>query len=169
MTGPPRVAVWLVAHLASRYSRDSLLGDLWEEYSQGRSRGWYWKQVAIAIGLAACNALHADRWLSMTRWLLRAMAAVLWMTALVLLVRHSEHPGVCSADVSSLLLVCLGALCLTASMLWSRRRDVRRSKLRKGLLLLSATVALGAATLTWAGTTAQASRIPSVATCRSAR
>lgn len=166
MSGPPRLAVWLVSHLASSYSRDSLLGDLSEEYSHGRSRRWYWKQVAIAIGLAASNALNAARWFSISLVLLRAMAAVLSTTALVSFVRDSQHPVICSVAVPPVLLFSLGALCLVVSMLMSQRRQVRGSKLRKGLLLLSVTVALGMATLTWAGTAAPVSPMSSAA-CRS--
>lgn len=167
MSAPPRLAVWLVSHLASRYSRESLIGDLLEEYSRGRSRRWYWQQVAIAIGLAAANALTAARWLLISLVLLRAMAAVLSLTALVSFVRHSQYGAICSLGVPPVLLVSLGALCLVVSMLMSQRRHARRPRLRRGLLLLSVTIALGTATLTWAGTTAPVSPMSSAAMCRS--
>jgi hypothetical protein len=48
---PPRVATWLLQHLGPRYHRESLAGDLFEEYQQGRSRAWYWRQVIVAVGV----------------------------------------------------------------------------------------------------------------------
>jgi hypothetical protein len=48
---PPRVATWLLHHLGPRYHGDSLAGDLFEEYQQGRSRTWYWRQVIVAVGI----------------------------------------------------------------------------------------------------------------------
>ena len=53
---PPRVATWLLQHLGPRYQCDSLAGDLFEEYQQGRSRTWYWRQVIVAVGIG--RAMH---------------------------------------------------------------------------------------------------------------
>ena len=46
---PPRMATWLLKHLGPRYCRDSLIGDLFEEYQQGRTRAWYWRQSGVAV------------------------------------------------------------------------------------------------------------------------
>ena len=46
---PPPMATWLLAHLGPRYRRDSLAGDLFEEYQQGRTRAWYWRQTGMAV------------------------------------------------------------------------------------------------------------------------
>jgi len=46
---PPRTATWLLKHLGPRYRRDSLVGDLLEEYQQGRTRTWYWRQTGVAV------------------------------------------------------------------------------------------------------------------------
>jgi len=46
---PPRLASWLLHHLASSPQRESLAGDLIERYHQGRSATWYWRQVLAAI------------------------------------------------------------------------------------------------------------------------
>ncbi|MBS0416266.1 MAG: hypothetical protein JSR66_01030 [Proteobacteria bacterium] len=46
---PPRMAAWLLKYLGPRYRRDSLVGDLFEEYQQGRSRAWYWRQTGMAV------------------------------------------------------------------------------------------------------------------------
>ena len=46
---PPRLASWLLHHLASGPQRESLAGDLIERYHQGQSATWYWRQVLAAI------------------------------------------------------------------------------------------------------------------------
>ena len=46
---PPRVADWLLFRLASGPRRDSLIGDLHEQYRRGRSAAWYWRQTVKAI------------------------------------------------------------------------------------------------------------------------
>ena len=46
---PPRLASWLLHHLASSPQRESLAGDLIERYHEGQSATWYWRQVLAAI------------------------------------------------------------------------------------------------------------------------
>ena len=46
---PPRLASWLLHHLASSPQRESLAGDLIERYHEGQSATWYWRQVLSAI------------------------------------------------------------------------------------------------------------------------
>jgi len=54
---PPRVATWLAQRLVSGPKRESLLGDLIEQYRQGRSGIWYWRQVLAAILVGPCTIL----------------------------------------------------------------------------------------------------------------
>jgi len=46
---PPKLASWLLCHQVSGYQAESLAGDLTEEYTQGRSEGWFWRQVLSAV------------------------------------------------------------------------------------------------------------------------
>jgi hypothetical protein len=46
--GPPPLAAWLLRRIGG-YRAESLSGDLFEEYSQGRGIGWYWRQVLRAV------------------------------------------------------------------------------------------------------------------------
>ena len=59
---PPRVATWLAQRLVSGPRRESLLGDLIEQYRQGRSGIWDWRQVlaAILVGTAARSCRSQD-------------------------------------------------------------------------------------------------------------
>ena len=46
---PPAIATWLLQHLGDGVKNEALTGDLLEELSQGRSAGWYWRQVVAAL------------------------------------------------------------------------------------------------------------------------
>ena len=66
---PPRVATWLAQSLVPGPRRESLVGDLIEQYRQGRSGIWYWRQVLAAILVGNVHDLAAHKMLA-----LRALA-----------------------------------------------------------------------------------------------
>jgi hypothetical protein len=78
------MATWVLEHVARRYRRESLTGDLIEEYRAGRSSAWYWGQVLVSVIVAACGALR-----SRTATLL-AVRVVLGLALVCAFVR--EHP-----------------------------------------------------------------------------
>jgi hypothetical protein len=45
----PRLAVWMLSRILRGRRSEALIGDLAEEYRQGRSRTWYWRQALWAI------------------------------------------------------------------------------------------------------------------------
>jgi hypothetical protein len=49
---PPATASWLIRRLGPARYRESLMGDLIEQFHLGRSDSWYWRQVVIAVVLA---------------------------------------------------------------------------------------------------------------------
>lgn len=55
---PPRPATWLLERLAGTPDFDPLIGDLAEQYAQGRSRFWYWWQTMGVIGLELVRSLR---------------------------------------------------------------------------------------------------------------
>lgn len=55
---PPRLANWLLERFGTTSRLHSLLGDLAEEYANGRSQAWYWQQ---ALGTVALDVLRAMR------------------------------------------------------------------------------------------------------------
>ena len=59
-SGPPAVATWLLEHIRFSNTDESLAGDLLEEFTQGRSSAWYWRQVlmAIVVGFAKEVRIH---------------------------------------------------------------------------------------------------------------
>src|SRR5579862_5377352 len=48
---PPRLATWLLKRLVSDERRESLMGDLIEQFHHRPSRAWYWRQVLLAIAM----------------------------------------------------------------------------------------------------------------------
>lgn len=89
---PPPLAKWLVEIFASSYRRDALLGDLFEEYAQGRSELWYWKQAGFVLLHALRRVLSAtgrmmrsmlpDSLTSLLRRMTRRLVAILAVAAL---------------------------------------------------------------------------------------
>ena len=57
---PLRLSTWLLGRLAPRHRRESLVGDLHEQMSRGRSAWWYRRQVfgTILAGLTTDVAAH---------------------------------------------------------------------------------------------------------------
>jgi hypothetical protein len=45
------LATWLLEHLTFASDTEAISGDLLEELRAGRSTGWYWRQVLLAIGI----------------------------------------------------------------------------------------------------------------------
>jgi hypothetical protein len=153
---PPALATWLVEHFASDYQRDSLLGDLIEQYNQGGSRFWYWKQVVAALVVASARMLPTLA-VSAARILLRLAAesvAVIGLVSLPYELRGVDTPAdfVRSTLIVTIVLVALIA-CLPLRATITRNLRKRKSPTIKRLLAAFAAITLGAATLTWAATT----------------
>jgi hypothetical protein len=57
---PPAFAVFLLRHLCPKDNREVLIGDLLESFREGRSDGWFWRQVLIALlaGVSKGLRLH---------------------------------------------------------------------------------------------------------------
>jgi hypothetical protein len=56
--GPSKLAFWLLDHQVGGYRVESLVGDLTEEYTLGRSTGWLWSQVLLAVARSYLRALR---------------------------------------------------------------------------------------------------------------
>jgi hypothetical protein len=55
---PPRQATWLLERLGGISDLDPLLGDLAEQFAQGRSGLWYWWQTLGVLGLELVRMLR---------------------------------------------------------------------------------------------------------------
>src|SRR5262245_58613319 len=80
---PPRFATWLLRRLSPELRRDSLIGDLIEQYQRRRSPSWYWRQVLTAILGGAAGDIGDHKLLA-----LRSIALcplLMWLFAIVML------------------------------------------------------------------------------------
>jgi hypothetical protein len=59
---PPRLATWLLEQFSPVLENAPLAGDLIEAFKQGRSSGWYWRQVFGAILIVALPTLLRKQW-----------------------------------------------------------------------------------------------------------
>lgn len=66
---PPRLAARILQEFGPKLNREALAGDLNEAFQQGRSKGWYWRQVVAAI-----------RWGRLIRPLLVSAVLAWWLT-----------------------------------------------------------------------------------------
>jgi hypothetical protein len=58
---PPAVATWLL----ERFCADvALAGDLVEQYREGRSVTWYWKQAIAAVSVYSVSQILEHKWLA---------------------------------------------------------------------------------------------------------
>jgi hypothetical protein len=90
VTNRPSLASWLLQRLACGPKRESLVGDLDEQFERGRSAFWYWRQVlsAILVGVAADlreHKLPAVRsvvltWVVVIAWVESTWALNLWVS-----------------------------------------------------------------------------------------
>jgi hypothetical protein len=67
---PPRLAAWILQEFGPELNQEALAGDLNETFQQGRSKGWYWRQVVAAI-----------RWRRLIRPLLVSGLLGWWLTS----------------------------------------------------------------------------------------
>lgn len=90
---PPRLASWLLHHFASGPRRDSLIGDIIEQYQLGRSLTWYRRQVlaAVVIGSTTCVRMHSRG--ALRALVLAAHVPRLFATAGLLLRYGSSNRG----------------------------------------------------------------------------
>jgi len=160
---PPRLATWLLQRLAPGRHRESLEGDLLERYARGRSRLWYWREVAVAIVIARSHASRA--WRPRIRMaiiknclhLLTELTVVLGATTLIDRSRHTQdwHDMLSPTFMATMaVLMAIGLLSL-----WLRTRlleSTRSLRPIKHLAAFFAVAALGAGTLSWASATSWA-------------
>src|ERR1700689_354489 len=73
---PPKLASWLLKRCGSAFHGESLEGDLFEQYQEGRSRAWYWAQVTAVIWIAGGRLVRTLPWNGPARLLSRGLVEV---------------------------------------------------------------------------------------------
>jgi hypothetical protein len=76
---PPRVAAWLLDRLASGPKRESLIGDLAEQYHRGRSSAWYWRQTVREVLLSAARDIQSHQLIAIRAVVVSWMFLIPWV------------------------------------------------------------------------------------------
>jgi hypothetical protein len=106
---PPRLAAWILQEFGSELNHEALAGDLNEAFQQGRSKGWYWRQVVAAV-----------RWRRLIRPLLVSAAMAWWMTSFI----DGPAPNVVSRPIDMALITAAYFVSLLAPGIMRRRLRV---------------------------------------------
>jgi hypothetical protein len=48
-SNPPMLGIWWLRHACPGIDNDALTGDIIERFREGQTRGWFWRQVFIAV------------------------------------------------------------------------------------------------------------------------
>jgi hypothetical protein len=79
-SNPPTSAIWLLRHACPGNHNQALTGDLVEKFREGRSHGWFWNQVLIAIAVGVLGVIRRH-WPQFSYAIAgTAMPAFLWKT-----------------------------------------------------------------------------------------
>jgi len=70
MRSSPAVARWLLSAFGCSLKNDAILGDLDEQFQNGRSGGWYWRQTVTAIATGFWREVTAHRLLAVRAFVL---------------------------------------------------------------------------------------------------
>jgi hypothetical protein len=159
---PPALALWLLARCGSGAHAQALAGDVIELYQHGRSRGWLWRQVAMALGVTLLRSIRTMPWMIVLRASLRLTAEAAAVLAIAIIVDQSRRTQVSGATpnlafivtVAALITVALFAiLALMGTQSMTTRRQGPAEALAGVLMLAFGVIALGSGALTRADTT----------------
>jgi hypothetical protein len=153
---PPKLASWLLRHCGSPFHGESLEGDLFEQYQEGRSRAWYWGQVTAVIWIAGGRLLRTLPGYWATRVLFYGLAEVGAGLALLTIADRARRTH-SVADMMSPTFVCtvtvLIAVAAVGVLTSIRAKRRRQERAISALILAFGAVALSAGAVTWANAT----------------
>jgi hypothetical protein len=151
---PPKWALWVLEHWGSGYHGESLSGDLFEQYQQGRSPAWYWGQVVAAVLIARGRFIRTTFWRRARRLLARVVAETAAVLAVCAVADHQHRAGsLFGAMTPTFLAVLLSLIAVASAGLVAWIRLGARGRVAgsiTALLMAMGVIALGAGTVTWA-------------------
>src|SRR5579863_8147149 len=150
---PPKLASWLLKRCGSPIHGESLEGDLFEQYQEGRSRAWYWGQVTAVIWIAGGRLVRALPWNGTARVLSRELAGAAAGLAVLVIADRARRTHSFAELLSPNFLCALTVLVAVAAVgllawIFAARRQ-RRAAI-SALMLAFGVIALSAGAVTWA-------------------
>lgn len=161
MREPPRLAIWLLKRFVTAPRGESLLGDLFEEYQAGRTSGWYWREVLLALLLAGQRAgrdLVSRRAVHVVIVLGANSALAVWLFSLSQQYRQSCPAPPILPSGSMALATSAGVIAAAITLVLRRNSLLRLLRVTRSPVLLRLSVVAFAAigftggAVTWAGT-----------------
>ncbi len=89
---PPALATWLLENLGSDPRNEQIVGDLMEQYADGRTRAWYWRQVTAAILASLFEQIASHKLLALRALLVGWLAWYFLKEASVMALRAAVMP-----------------------------------------------------------------------------
>ena len=146
---PPAIPTWMLEHCTAADCDASLSGDLLEEFRNGRSAAWYWRQVLAAVAISCWRDVRNHRNAVVFAVILSQLAPA-WLTLAAGVAKRTAEAGHIwrldwpwSALCSSALSFAPGLLFLLAGMVAYIVPQVLRRR-RFGILRIARGLCLGA-------------------------
>lgn len=157
----PALATWLLSQFVSGKQRDSLLGDLFEEYQAGRTAGWYWRETLVALFVSMQRGAHRLCSCRGAQSIAVLLTQCLVFAGIVLLSEEYRQrcptpPALWSGSIVLMLSAGMAQIAIAlVARLSPPRRHVRatpRSRLVRLSVAVFAAIGFSGGALTWAST-----------------
>lgn len=76
--------MYLLNRFGSPYQRESLAGDLIEQFQENRSTAWIWREVLCAVLIGRLRAIESNPWRSSAKTIFRIINAIMLAAAIAL-------------------------------------------------------------------------------------
>jgi hypothetical protein len=114
-TQPPRMASWLLRHFGCSPNNESLVGDLNEQYRQGRSYFCYWREVILAIVVSFFKEVWNHKLLAIRALLIWWIMKAAWLSAFSFVYGASARRLFSAGIEASMFVALMGIIAMTGT------------------------------------------------------
>lgn len=153
---PIKIGLWLLRRLGGGYHSESLMGDLIEQHARGRTGGWVWREIVVAVVIAQARRWQSTPWLRLARvlwWCLAELSIVLSVTLMADKTRYGHTFEDLFAPTFVVTMMVLFAIAFVGlrSLIHLHRLERQRAAIHS-LMAVFWVMSFGVGTLTWAAT-----------------
>ena len=129
---PPLIAAWILNRFGPMPETETIAGDLSEQYLQGRSRLWYWREVTVAMLTGTWSEVKQHGLLLFVAVAIAWIISFIWHRLLTpfqysLLVRYVFHGQARPQQISVLNVLLDGPMAMVMS--WTAARLAQRCRI----------------------------------------
>jgi len=148
---PPLIAAWILNRFGPMPETETIAGDLSEQYLQGRSRLWYWREVTVAMLTGTWSEVKQHGLLLFVAVAIAWIISFIWHRLLTpfqysLLVRYVFHGQARPQQISVLNVLLDGPMAMVMS--WTAARLAQRCRIT-AVVSIAATGLLVSAWSVW--------------------